>query len=112
MDRTALTTIMKTLLKAAVDEEGEYNEIEIVDGSPLVGGEAVLSSVGLVSYALDVEAAVAESFDAQITLVTEQALSRRHSPFRTVGTLADYVVELVTGEVPAEAADESELAAG
>lgn len=112
MDRVALLTIMKTLLKAAVDEEGEYNEIEIVDDSPLVGGEAVLSSVGLVSYALDVEAAVLESFDAPITLVTEQALSRRHSPFRTVGTLADYVVELVTGEAAEEEAGESEVAAG
>ncbi len=111
MDRVELVTIMKNLLRSAVDEEGQYNEIEIADETPLVGGGAVLSSVGLVSYVLDVETAVAESFDEHVTLVNEQALSRRHSPFRTVSTLADYVVELVTGEVVGEEERESEIAA-
>ena len=97
MDRATLVGSMTELLRAAVDAQGEQHEMEILADSALVGGDAVLSSLALVTYILDVEAFLDSDHGQQVTLVNEQALSRSQSPFRSVETLADYVIEL-TGD--------------
>lgn len=108
MDRQALVTKMIDMLREAVETEGDGENIKVAADSSLVGGDAILSSMGLVSFIMDVEGELESEHDIQVTLVNESALSRRHSPFRTVDSLADYVLELVgeqqqSGEV-AEAA--------
>lgn len=52
-----------------------------------------LDSLGLVSFLLDVELGIAER-GLELTIMDERAMSRYHSPFRTLGTLADYILEL------------------
>ncbi len=94
MDRARLIESMTELLRAAVDAQGEQHEMEILADSALVGADTVLSSLALVTYILDVEAFLDADMGQQVTLVNEQALSRSQSPFRTVETLADYVIEL------------------
>ncbi|MFP5355463.1 MAG: hypothetical protein ACLGIK_10005, partial [Gemmatimonadota bacterium] len=56
--------------------------------------------MALVSFIADVESTLMEKYNLQVTLVSERALSRKKSPFRSVEALADYVMELV--ENPAE----------
>jgi len=94
MDRAKLIDEMTGLLKAAVDAQGEQHEMQVASDSDLVGAEAVLSSLALVTYILDLEAFLDSERGLQVTLVNENALSRSQSPFRTVETLADYVLEL------------------
>jgi len=94
MNRDTLVESMTDLLKTAVDAEGEHHQIEVTPDAPLVGGEAILSSMGLVSYVMDVEASLEEDHGLEVTLVNENALSRKESPFRSVHALADYVLEL------------------
>lgn len=67
---------------------------------PLIGEDAAVSSMALVSYIADVESTLMENYNLTLTLVSERALSRKKSPFRTINALADYVFELV--ETPAE----------
>ncbi len=67
---------------------------------PLIGEDAAVSSMALVSYIADVESTLMEDYNLTLTLVSERALSRKKSPFRTINALADYVFELV--ETPAE----------
>ena len=62
--------------------------------SPLLGQDAVLSSMGLVTLITDAESVLADEHGVEVTLVSEDAFSRRQSPFRTVEALADYVLEL------------------
>ena len=64
-----------------------------------MGEDAVVTSLSLVSFIADVESTLADSYDIDVTLVSEHALSRRRSPFRTIATLADYVVELTKGRL-------------
>ena len=56
----------------------------------LFGDDGVLDSVGLVSLVVGVEQAIEEEYGAVLSLADEKALSQRHSPYRTVGTLAEY----------------------
>jgi acyl carrier protein len=63
--------------------------------TPLIGQDAALDSFALVTLIVTVEARVSDELGRSITLASEQALSRTHSPFRTLGTLAAYVDELL-----------------
>ena len=65
------------------------------EATPLYGREGVLDSLGLVSIVTGLEEAVEEKFDVLLTLADEKALARESSPFRTIGTLADYTWALI-----------------
>jgi acyl carrier protein len=62
----------------------------------LFGKDGVVDSLGLVTLVVAVEQRVARAYGKQVTLATEQAMSRSASPFRSLGRLADYVVELLS----------------
>lgn len=68
--------------KIAVDAE---------ENAPLYGNTGVLDSLGLVSLVAAVEEGIQMQFGAAITLADERAVSQRESPFRTIGTLVDYI---------------------
>ena len=112
MNRSELIRRMVGLLEAALDAQGQEHQMQADGRSPLVGGEAVVSSLALVTYILDVETFVDEEYDLQITLVNEQALSRRNSPFRSVESLADYVLELAGVPVASDGVEERKVAQG
>lgn len=62
----------------------------VVDEHTRLVGGAVIDSLGLVEVILEVEQRLRREYGADVTLADERAMSQRHSPFRTVGTLADY----------------------
>ena len=70
-------------------------EVERGDDAPLYGREGVLDSLGLVSFLAAVEQALEDRFGVTVPLASEKAVSLKHSPFRTVGTLTQYIAELV-----------------
>jgi len=99
MQKPELVAMMTELLQSLVDqaslEEGGQNPgVRVAADSPLIGDQAVVTSMNLVSFIADVESTLAEQHDLSLTLVSEKALSRKNSPFRTIDTLADYVMEL------------------
>lgn len=61
----------------------------------LFGENAVLDSLGLVTFVFAVEENVAREFKKSITLVSDKAFSQKSSPFRTVATLAEFIEELL-----------------
>lgn len=96
MDRATLLYEMTALLCTAVEtqDDAESNDVEVRSDSVLIGAESVLSSLAMVTYILDLEGMLAANHDIHVALVNESAFSRRQSPFRTLETLADYVLEL------------------
>jgi acyl carrier protein len=60
----------------------------------LFGPEGILDSLGLVALIVDVEEAIVERSGVAITLGDDRAVSQRSSPFRTVGSLAEYIATL------------------
>jgi len=93
MQREELISKMVVMLNSALADQGE-GSVEAGPTSLLVGPETVVTSMGLVSFITDVESTLFETYGVELTLVSEQALSRKHSPFRTIETLADYILEL------------------
>jgi acyl carrier protein len=63
--------------------------------SILFGRDGHLDSMGLVNLLAVVEEHAEDEFDMPITLADERALGQKSNPFRTVGTLVDYLTALV-----------------
>ena len=61
----------------------------------LFGESGKLDSLGLVSLIVATEQRLEELFEVYLTLADEKAMSQKNSPFRTVGTLAEYISKLM-----------------
>jgi hypothetical protein len=94
MDRQQLVDMMMGLLQTTLDEQNEHGAIVATASSPLVGDNAAITSMRLVSFIADLETTLASDHGLEISLVSEQALSRQKSPFRSVDALAEYILEL------------------
>lgn len=108
MSKPELVKLMLEMLQGALDahriDEGTNAEpVQAGVELPLIGESAAVTSMGLVSFIADVESTLQEKYGLELTLVSEQALSRRKSPFRTIDALADYVLELTGNATGIEA---------
>jgi len=66
--------------------------------TPLIGRRATIDSIALVSLIASVEELIEDEQGLLVTLADERALARGTSPFRTLGTLAEYVDEVMDGQ--------------
>ena len=57
----------------------------------LFGPSGALDSLGLVSVLVEIEQKVADRLGRTVSLMDDRAMSQASSPFRTVGSLADYL---------------------
>ena len=68
----------------------------------LLGKDGKLDSLGLVTLLVTIEQNIEDEFDVSITITDEKAMSQKRSPFRTIGTLADYIdMLLIENQIPA-----------
>jgi acyl carrier protein len=82
-------------VKALVDPDWSGDAIE-----RLFGEHGAFDSLGLVQVILEVEDRIESRFGVRLTLASEQAMSRRSSPFRSVASLAEFALELLSAEAP------------
>lgn len=61
----------------------------------LYGKTGKLESIDVVTLIMEVEDQVKAEFGTSITIADDRAMSQENSPFLTVGTLTDYVAELL-----------------
>jgi len=84
-------------INSAVDDLNEVlDPEERLDKAPdvaLIGKDARVDSLGLVNLIVLVEEKIQQRFGVGITLVDERAMSQSKSPFRTLGSLAEFVEE-------------------
>ena len=73
------------------NEYSEEIQLEKSSHTALLGQGSKLDSLGLINLIVAVEQNVEDKFDITITLADERAMSQEISPFRTVGSLADYI---------------------
>lgn len=85
--------------KILIEILNEYCETQDIDlkinvNTALMGNDSILDSMGLVNVIIDIESKFLD-LDMDITLTSEQAMSRRNSPFRNIETLSEYILEQV-----------------
>ncbi|GAC1506900.1 MAG: hypothetical protein NVS1B3_06850 [Candidatus Dormibacteraceae bacterium] len=85
------------VIYSAVDDLNEIldpqERLDKSEDMALIGQDARLDSLGLVNLIVLVEEKIQARFGVGVTLVDERAMSQSRSPFRTLGTLAEFVEE-------------------
>ena len=87
-----------SIIYDAIDEINTMNDLSIEKNldSRLFGSEGSLDSFGLVNLIVMIEESVNDKFECSITLADEKAMSLKRSPFRTVDSLANYIIDQLT----------------
>ncbi len=87
------------LIYGTIDEINEHRgpeeQISKTEDIKLLGQNSVLDSLGLVNLIVNLEENINNKFNVSISIVDEKAMSLKHSPFRNVEALADYLVDLL-----------------
>jgi len=78
------------------NEESD-NKIDISNGreSELFGGNSEVDSLELVNLIVEIEENISDKFNKNITITSEKAMSRNTSPFINIGTITDYIEEIL-----------------
>ena len=90
MQKIIIDLIFDTIDKFNNEFSDEIH-LEKSSHTALLGQGSNLDSLGLINFIVAVEQNVEDKFDITITLADERAMSQEISPFRTVGSLADYI---------------------
>jgi acyl carrier protein len=91
LDRTVALDIVLSTLRDAVDQNGG-DPASVTEETVIVGPEAVIDSIGVVSLIVDIEQRLEMDHQVSVTLASDRAMSQRNSPFRTPAVLADHII--------------------
>lgn len=61
----------------------------------IFGDKGKLDSLGLVNLIVAIEGKIYDELEENIVIANEKAMSMKNSPFRTVGSLNDFIMELL-----------------
>ena len=61
----------------------------------LFGENGIFDSIALVTLILNVEEELSNQLEIHFSLASEKAMSRRNSPFHSIETLSQYVMEMI-----------------
>jgi acyl carrier protein len=88
MDKNKIYEIVLGTIKDYCESHGITEELNM--DTHLIGRTRIMDSMGLVNTIVDIETAFLDE-DVEISLTSETAMSLRLSPFRTIGSLCDYI---------------------
>lgn len=95
MNRHELIDLIVTTLRDLLAGDPERADLPVDETTRLYGPGGLLDSLRLVSLVLDLEQEINDRLDTAITIADSRAMSQQRSPFRSVGSLADYVMGLL-----------------
>lgn len=94
LDKRAIENIVLDAIRDANELRELDQKIEESVTAALFGGDGVLDSLGLVSLLMDIEEMLFDK-GAEVSLSSEDAMSRSRSPYKDVPSLVDYIVESI-----------------
>ncbi len=98
MNRSDVMDLIVTTLQDLLASDPDRAGLPIEEATRLYGPQGLLDSLRLVSLVLDLEQEINDRMGAAITIADSRAMSQQRSPFRSVGSLADYIVRLLAEE--------------
>ena len=90
--RDKVLNIIKEALEE-LNEELEYESLnKITENTAVFSGAEGIDSLTLVLLVSTLESEIANELDVPVTLADEKVMSERNTPYKTVGTVADFIM--------------------
>jgi acyl carrier protein len=96
MKREQILEVVINNLKSLVETFPENQKFDVNESTMLFGEGSNIDSLSLVSVIVDLETIFSEEYNFDISLTDDKAMTREISPFDNVGTLTDYISELIS----------------
>lgn len=93
MERKQIVDLVLAALKSVNEIHLSDRKIPLEESTPLLGEGSQLDSLALVQLVVEVEQRLSMDAGVQASLTSEKAMSQRTSPFLTVATLAEYILQ-------------------
>jgi acyl carrier protein len=93
MNRTEAIELVVACFEDALSSSQADSHID--ERTVIFGRDGVFDSIQLVNLLMEVEQRVNDRCGTAISIVDDRAMSQKASPFRTIGTLSDYVSLLI-----------------
>lgn len=94
-DRDTAVKIVIASLREVLEQADEPVPDNLSEETVIVGNNAVLDSLGVVSLIVEIEGRLDIDYNIAVTLASDRAMSQRSSPFRTIGVMADYMCSVI-----------------
>lgn len=94
-NRTELIEIIAKAFREVAGESDITLPENLCEETRILGGNSPFDSMHVVNIIVLVEEGISDTFDVDITLANEHTMSQSKSPFRSIGTLADYIVSVL-----------------
>ena len=91
IDRESALELVLSSLRDAVEQNGG-DSAGVNTETVIVGPEAVIDSIGVVSLIVDIEQRLEMDHQVSVTLANDRAMSQRSSPFRSPAVLAEHIL--------------------
>ena len=91
MDKNEVIHLIFKSIDEFNEQLSEGSKIEKSTETTLFGESGKLDSLGLVTLIVSIEQNIEDEFGKSMTIADEKAMSQKHSPFKTIDTLADYI---------------------
>ena len=95
-----MTNEIIEIIKNAVLELNQFRsegeQLVYSENLVLFGSGALIDSLDLVSVITEIEEALSDNFQIEVSLTDDRALSRMPSPYDSVGLLVEFVNEVVS----------------
>lgn len=87
--------IIKEAVAELNEQLDENRKLEFSNDVRLIGRASAIDSMDFVTLVTIIEELVADKLGKSIRIVSDRAFSMERSPFQSIGTLTDFVTELV-----------------
>ena len=91
IEKKTIENIIINAVKEINERLPKEQQISKTSKTVLFGKSGQLDSLGLVNLLVIIEQNIEDEFDVSITIADEKAMSQKYSPFRTIGTLTNYI---------------------
>lgn len=98
VSRENLVELVRSALTDALEEKSKTPPADLGPETEIFGKDGLLDSLGLVTMVMEIETRLEESHGVTVVLASDRAMSRKSSPFRTLGALVNEIeVQLAQG---------------
>lgn len=92
VDNEKIYQTVKESFQEVLDLNDELKRPDTIDRqTPIYGRDATFDSLALITFLVTVEGKIREQCRKPVSLNDERAMSQKHSPFRTIETLVNYI---------------------
>ncbi|MBW0177657.1 hypothetical protein [Sediminibacterium sp.] len=95
MTKVEIEQAVINLFKQVITNSGKSYDGTVDNNTPIMGAESPFDSIDLVTFIVALEQMIEDDWSFSVTLADDRAMSQTISPFKTIGTISDYIEVLI-----------------